>query len=731
MSTSKPMREMSVEEMLQQYNLVVPEIQREYVWGFNQYGVFESFLEDLKEGRRSEGDLTDDVISLKQAISNPTIDEVTRKSLLTLLEKVSKSAPSLNIGFLYSYKPSYYIGNDREEDIYLIDGQQRFTTLVLLLFYFALKENRKTDFLRLFKFDYAVEKIAFDYRVRSITHQFFMELISSSNSVEDLLCVAGKQWFLEKFKNDVTVRSVVGKSNNTGVFEFIHKHFSDDPDTYFDFVSRGIKFWHFKTEETSQGEELYITMNSRGQQLADNETIRAKLFDNDEVKKDPLKWSEQWEIWQDFFWKHRNKEKKGITADEGFNEFLRWVQILEMWDRLFKGKTTTVDSIRPFEKVLQWEKGSKLEVEYLSLSNIEISFKALHFLYERFAVNQDKYKQIYKRSHINNLLPVDWISTTGTPLSLINLFQLLPLLQYCKRCFENNVEIEDFNLYRIIRTIRTLSNDKTIGKAVRNQVANILYFSNALQPNRDITEIREQKEISKTILNEELVTKLELFATTKERERLEDLIWYAEDIRYNNGEILHLIRCLESIQSDIEGFNVHNFEKVVAVFDEFMKNEVLVTGNILHTDCYYETSDRISYHSQWYKNNGFLKLIRERIMSPQQSIQDFLIAQQKSFIRQYSSPDEVYKESDSKRQLFIYYILTSNNIAASFLNWEWDNCYQFGKLNSGGSNFILFESGYVFQLFKNNFTINENRILKIHQLPFNDALRQLILWTNS
>lgn len=172
MSMSKPMREVSVEEMLQQYNLVVPEIQREYVWGFNQYRVFETFLEDLKEGRQFEEDLPEEVKSLEQAAKNPSIDEVTRKGLLTVLENMRKPGPSMNIGFLYSYKPSYYIGNDREEDIYLIDGQQRFTTLVLLLFYFALKENRKTDFLRLFKFDYAVEKIAFDYRVRSITHQF-------------------------------------------------------------------------------------------------------------------------------------------------------------------------------------------------------------------------------------------------------------------------------------------------------------------------------------------------------------------------------------------------------------------------------------------------------------------------------------------------------------------------------------------------------------------------------
>ena len=73
-------------------------------------------------------------------------------------------------------------------------------------------------------------------------------------------------------------------------------------------------------------------MNSRGQQLADNETIRAKLFDTDIVKSNPLQWSEKWEIWQDFFWKNRSKTK-GFSADEGFNEFLRWVQLLKMIEK--------------------------------------------------------------------------------------------------------------------------------------------------------------------------------------------------------------------------------------------------------------------------------------------------------------------------------------------------------------------------------------------------------------
>ena len=106
------------------------------MWGFNQYGVFETFLEDLKEGRRLEEDLPEEVkkIIKREATKNPLIDEATRKNLMAVLGNIQKSGPSMNIGFLYSYKPSYYIGNDREE----ISLSYRWTTKVYYSRAFAI-----------------------------------------------------------------------------------------------------------------------------------------------------------------------------------------------------------------------------------------------------------------------------------------------------------------------------------------------------------------------------------------------------------------------------------------------------------------------------------------------------------------------------------------------------------------------------------------------------------------
>lgn len=724
MSESKPMKEVSVEEILSQYNLIVPEIQREYVWGQNQYGVFETFLGDIKEGLQAEEQDTPEVKALRDTINNPAIDELTRNSLIAVLEGLSKPFGTMNIGFLYSYKPGYYIGNDREEDLYLIDGQQRFTTLVLVLFYFALKEGRKSDFVQLFKFDATKEKIAFDYRVRSITHQFLIELIQRCDGVNDLLDIRGKSWFLTNYANDTTIKSIAGENEESGVFLILYNFFKNDNLAYYDYVKTAIKFWHFKAEETSQGEELYITMNSRGQQLADNETIRAKLFDDEKVKNNPLEWSEKWEIWQDFFWKNRNKELIGSTADEGFNEFLRWVQVLKMYENLMEGQQNSDELSNEFERILQWGEGSKLDVQYFSLVDIEETFESIKYLYNDFKDEQESLRKIYPKSFIAELIMQKWIANEGKLLDLIDLFQLLPILYYCKKHFDSGINPK--LLYRLIRTLRSLSKDTNIGKSVRKLIVHVLYFTSELKLGMDVTDLLDNKFISTTILNEELKTKLSHLKDFSERDKLEDLFWYAEDIRNNDGEILHLIN-LSNNQTG--NFDFGYFDKIVAGFEELIDNEDEVTLNVIHSNIFRDSTDRIEFYQDWYKRQGFLGMITKRIDFSGLLLNDFLVKHQKEFVKNYATAEEIMNEEYAGKQLFIYYILSNNNILKTKVNWDWAY-FNFGKWQKYPGFKSLFSNGIIYQGYKAAFRENEFKILAIHSLKEKSALDKLLTWAN-
>lgn len=299
-------------------NLIVPEIQREYVWG-NNSEVLEKFLTELE---------------MKAAPCETCHHVHTNKNI--------------NVGFLYSYKPSYAkIETERILDEYLIDGQQRITTLFLLLLYRAAIEKRFDDFMAICRANENDFEMGFSYKVRSLTHQFIVQLIHHADAkgsdafdfISDLNNTP--YWFLDDYKSDPTVKSMIN------ALKSIKKIFGNPSKFYFDYLLTNIHFWHFKTEATSQGEELYITMNSRGEQLADNEMQKARVLPSDRL----LHYGKKWEQWQTFFWRNRKAgDANNINADKGFNNFLACI---EGFEGFYKREKPTVETIEKYMKGLQ------------------------------------------------------------------------------------------------------------------------------------------------------------------------------------------------------------------------------------------------------------------------------------------------------------------------------------------------------------------------------------------
>lgn len=163
------LKEQSLLYLLSQNNFIVPEIQREYVWGLN-YMVISRFIDSLAEK----------IVTVCDQCGNPL------------------RSTKINIGFLYTYKPSYVTySHERFLDENLIDGQQRFTTLVLLLFYSALKEDRISDFREAIRFD-GESEMAFNYKVRSLTNDFLIQLFHRVTNLVTLNSIfeENNTWFL-------------------------------------------------------------------------------------------------------------------------------------------------------------------------------------------------------------------------------------------------------------------------------------------------------------------------------------------------------------------------------------------------------------------------------------------------------------------------------------------------------------------------------------------------------
>ena len=298
-------------------NLIVPEIQREYVWGNNSNNVLSNFLYDIKNRAR----ICDSC-------------------------HYAHSADNLNIGFLYSYKPPYVeIESTRFLDEYLIDGQQRITTIFLLLMCRSIAENRQTEFLNICRMDDVNLESCFKYKVRYLTQRFLYDLVKHAVKDNDgcLQKISQKDypnWFLRDYRQDPTIISMVQ------AISLILDIFPQDK-CYFDYLLRNIHFWHFKTEATSQGEELYITMNSRGVSLAGNEMMKAKILPPEKQ----IEYGQLWENWQQFFWKHRGINE---NADKGFNEYIACIEGLERYRNPKEYKGLTIDHIIPYFDAIRY-----------------------------------------------------------------------------------------------------------------------------------------------------------------------------------------------------------------------------------------------------------------------------------------------------------------------------------------------------------------------------------------
>ena len=263
------MDKQNIRSLIDNYNFVVPEIQREYVWGAaKNKSVFIQFVKDLN-AKLQKGDT--------------------------------------NIGFLYSYKSGV--------EHYLIDGQQRYTTLILMLYFIAASNGNdclsKID--KILRIDEREQ--AFSYRVRSFTESFLHNLLKSG--IVDSKVVRDQIWFKNEYNEDPTIESMLG------ALDTFNSVIGECPNITLDNILNNIYFWYFDVDQTSQGEELYITMNSRGEKLTDSEQIKPRLFRKENDKE---AYGKKWDQWEEFFYKKDLRGDRPISSiDIAMNNIIRVV----------------------------------------------------------------------------------------------------------------------------------------------------------------------------------------------------------------------------------------------------------------------------------------------------------------------------------------------------------------------------------------------------------------------
>lgn len=387
------MDKQNIRSLIDNYNFVVPEIQREYVWGAaKNKSVFIQFVKDLN-AKLQKGDT--------------------------------------NIGFLYSYKSGV--------EHYLIDGQQRYTTLILMLYSIAASNGNdclsKID--KILRIDEREQ--AFSYRVRSFTESFLHNLLKSG--IVDSKVVRDQIWFKNEYNEDPTIESMLG------ALDTFNSVIGECPNITLDNILNNIYFWYFDVDQTSQGEELYITMNSRGEKLTDSEQIKPRLFRKENDKE---AYGKKWDQWEEFFYKKDLRGDRPISSiDIAMNNIIRVVLELKTQkehDEIKPIDDSNIIDLHDIEKYMDaldklYElKEKKYSAEIARLygdSNSDRNFYTLKgLLVEMLKVNHSKYEieQIYqtiinqvRRNKLKNISYLNFLENyKNSSLNWYDFILLLP-----------------------------------------------------------------------------------------------------------------------------------------------------------------------------------------------------------------------------------------------------------------------------------------------------------------
>ena len=284
-------------DLLEQYNVIIPPIQRDYA-----------------QGRNNE-----DVRRIRHRFLNNISD---------VLAEDYNDAP-LKLDFIYGYLVKDEGEENKKDSIPIfkpLDGQQRLTTLFLLHWYTVVTENKITD-------ENQALLANFSYATRDKCRKFCEKLIhfipnQEVDSKPIKLQIENQPWFFISWQSDPTISSmlvmldaietVFNTNNLKNVWE---KLIGDSP---------RIVFYLLEMEGLGLPEDLYIKMNSRGKSLTNFEHFKSQFSGIIPDSMVPIFNQKIDNQWSDLFWDiHKTNESNNIDiaaeVDQSFLNFYQYI----------------------------------------------------------------------------------------------------------------------------------------------------------------------------------------------------------------------------------------------------------------------------------------------------------------------------------------------------------------------------------------------------------------------
>ena len=683
----------NIKELLKEEELIIPEIQRDYVWGDNEL-VIKRFINNIKNMKDNE---------------------------------------ELDIGFFYSYK--IY-----ENSNALIDGQQRITTLILLSWYVGVDNTKLNNF---------------KFKVRENSNNFLEKLLKQKSA--EIPAIDGKKfsdkiknsiWYKRIWDNDPTVKSILN------ALDIIDKELENEKENMKNKIDN-IKFSCIEAGDRRLETE-YILLNKRGVNLTNSEQLKAILTEDIENKNEWLeKWEKDWQdiLWEckgeniyntDNIWnavlywvrdiyviennicKDNDKEKINYDFDLIGIEKENKEKVLKILDWIIPLLKIINDNLDIIQEKCQFEKDSIINIKNTIQGNekysLTIKEKALFYSILYFINNiniKDKNIQLdtiiefilkthniyigdgtaeeIKRNIANyNTMEIKGRdSFEGIPKTItINIAEFSGIFDEIVeiekiRIFRNliqNSNINASNLHNAIISLKDFNIDAlgeldVLSKEQQEEEALKLEIFEKYEEYKDIIIEIENNDLFKGKIKKILL----LFLSIKENEKKLNDNYKLKDFYKNKKGIL--IKLLEN--KNIEFQNLFN------IYKELDLNKNKIWGELLLEDDVYKSNKNYI----WLISNeeyAFLKLVYLNIINIDKNIsdnsirlEDFLNKNRKENIQNkldIKNSEDFLEITEPKYQLYILYIIGYDN-----------KYYIFDEIGNINKNFGIYGNGIKFE----------------------------------
>ena len=499
-------------EIIQQHNIVVPPIQRDYVQGRS----------DQKSKDISDG-------------------------LINALVEALKRDKECQLNFV--------IGTTNKDDaIFLLDGQQRLTTLFLLHFFIAVMSENSQAFRRLM-WDQENTRSRFRYETRYTTQGFIDALLNCSPGKRPChinQLIRQSNWYVPDYDDDASIRSMID------VLSRLEEKFGEfDYKSLYDrlFHRRLITFFFLVDTAIESPHEHYIKINSRGKNLSDFELFKSSFYatlDNHDQKQgsaasllEKLDYEHQEILYPLFSGENQNKQV----------------------EKLLRSLIHTVFRLNELLKIDKNEavRQSKIEVPLYSFGyqKEHIQESSQLFLNLMEALAELKKDQTFFDAYLKPTLVMESASSYPARTFL-----------YCLAIYASKTDITNFlALKKMALFLRNLIiNDDGID-SFEDVYSRCKQFAKLQQFGMDVVMENGLDAFSKNLLQQEL-EKARLIVTDNILQTIVDI---EHSLRFFNGRITFLLRLamkdgtlnmetLNSLAERAKYFSGDNYEEIITFF---------------------------------------------------------------------------------------------------------------------------------------------------------------------